>query len=36
MALFILPSSKANIKKKREKIDYFGISSLPPGSLFLF
>jgi Arabinose efflux permease len=35
MALFILPSSKANMKKK-EKIDYFGISFLRPGLHFLF
>jgi len=35
MALFILPSSKANIKKKREKIDYFGISFFAAGLAFL-
>ncbi|MCL4437711.1 MFS transporter, partial [Patescibacteria group bacterium] len=35
MALFILPSSKANTKKKREKIDYFGISFFAAGLAFL-
>ncbi len=34
MALFILPSSKANMKKK-EKIDYFGISFFAAGLAFL-
>ncbi len=34
MALFILPSSKANIKKK-SKIDYFGISFFAAGLAFL-
>ena len=35
MAFFILPSSKANIKKKKEKIDYFGISFFAIGLAFL-
>ncbi len=35
MALFILPSSKADILKKKEKIDYFGISFFAAGLAFL-
>lgn len=35
MALLILPSSKADIKKHREKIDYLGISFFAAGLAFL-
>ncbi len=35
MAIFILPSSKANVKKAKEKIDYLGISFFAIGLAFL-
>ncbi len=35
MALFILPSSKAKLSEKKEKIDYFGISFFAAGLAFL-